>query len=650
MKTNNLPERSSPASSRYRRHPYPAPRAAAACTADRADFTWRCLLALLFLLIAGSAGAEHPLKPPDTSSPRATVASFLALTEEAGRRYDAFRDTPSPATQEALWQISEKAMRLLDLSQVPPATSRKVADETFYLLWDVMARLALPDLAEIPDAVAVEEDEDASDEPLVWRIPDTEIAIARIEEGEHAGEFRFSAGTVKQAPRYYEAMRELPYLRPMPIEDVYEVNQSFTGWMIPLAWVEALPEWARTSVSGQFLWKWFALVLLFGLALAAAIGAFRRTPSRPLEGSFGSYLRRLAAPLAILAVAWLFWFFTVTQINVTGAAAQWPDYTREVAEVVAAVWIVWLTVSWIGEVLVASPRIDPKSLNANLIRLAARSVGFLAVIALLFRAAHDIGVPVYGLVAGAGVSGIAVALAAKSTLENFMGALNLFADRPVHVGDLCRFDQESDPAWRPVGRVETIGLRSTKIRRLDRGLITIPNSEFAQRNIVNLSACDRFLLRTTLALRYETTRDQLRFVLAELRELLHAHPKTIHTADDPVRVRFVGYGDYALNIAVRAYVRTTGYNEFLAIQEDILLRFSEIVERAGTGFAFPSRTLYHARDGGMDAERQQAAEKQVREWASAQTLPFPDFSEAYRKKISDTLDYPPEGSPEADRG
>ncbi len=485
---------------------------------------------------------------------------------------------------------------------------------------------------------------------MVWRIPDTEIAIARIEEGAHAGEFRFSADTVKRAPAYYEAMRELPYLRPMSIEDVYEVNQSFTGWMIPLAWVQALPEWAGKSVSGQVFWKWFALLLLFGLALAAVIGVFRWTPSRPLEGSFGSYLRRLAAPLAILAVAGLFWFFTVTQINVTGAAAQWPDYILEVAEGVVAVWIVWLTVSWIGEVLIASPRIDPKSLNANLIRLAARSVGFLAVIALLFRAAHDIGVPVYGLVAGAGVSGIAVALAAKSTLENFMGALNLFADRPVRVGDLCRFDQESDPAFRPVGRVESIGLRSTKIRRLDRGLITIPNSEFAQRNIVNLSACDRFLLRTTLALRYETTRDQLRFVLAELRELLHAHPKTIHTADDPVRVRFVGYGDYALNIAVRVYVRTTGYNEFLAIQEDILLRFAEIVERAGTGFAFPSRTLYHARDGGLDTERQQAAEKQVREWASAQTLPFPDFAEAYRKKISDTLDYPPEGSPEADRG
>jgi len=75
-----------------------------------------------------------------------------------------------------------------------------------------------------------------------------------------------------------------------------------------------------------------------------------------------------------------------------------------------------------------------------------------------------------------------------------------------------------------------------------------------------------------------------------------------------------------------------------------------MVKLAGTGFAFPSGTMYYARDDGLDDERQQAAEKQVREWASAQTLPFPDFTEGHRKGITDTLDYPPEGSPDADRG
>ena len=455
------------------------------------------------------------------------------------------------------------------------------------------------------------EDDDKVTQPAEWRIPDTEITIARVAEGPRAGEFLFSPDTVEQAWSFYEAVRELPYLRPMPSDDLVLTDQLLTGWMIPMVWVEALPGWANSPVFGQVVWKWFAVLLLLGLALGAVIALFRWARRRDWDGSLGAYVRRLSVPLGALILAAFLRYFFQNHVNLTGAAAGVPDYLIEVTYGVAVVWLIWLTASWIAEAIIASPRISAESLDANLLRLAARAVGTVATLVLAFEVAHRVGIPVYGLVAGAGVGGLAVALAAKSTLENFMGALNLFADHPVRVGDICRYDEAAESGWHPVGRVESIGLRSTKIRRLDRGLITIPNSEFAQRNIVNLSACDRFLLRTTLALRYETTRDQLRFVLAELRELLHAHPKTIHTADDPVRVRFVGYGDYALNIAVRVYVRTTGYNEFLAIQEDILLRMMKLVGQAGTGFAFPSRTLYLGRDGGLDNERQQGAEKQI---------------------------------------
>lgn len=118
----------------------------------------------------------------------------------------------------------------------------------------------------------------------------------------------------------------------------------------------------------------------------------------------------------------------------------------------------------------------------------------------------------------------------------------------------------------------------------------------------------------------------------------------------PVRVRFVRYGDYSLNIALRVYIRTIGFNEFLAIQEDILLRVSETVEKAGRGFAFPSGTIYSTRDGRLNSERQQAAEKKVREWASNHSLLFPDIAEAHRSQITDILDYPLEGSLYADRG
>jgi MscS family membrane protein len=193
-------------------------------------------------------------------------------------------------------------------------------------------------------------------------------------------------------------------------------------------------------------------------------------------------------------------------------------------------------------------------------------------------------------------------------------------------------------------------LRSTKIRQFDRSLITIPNADLAERNIVNLSDCDKFLLQQRLALRYETSDDQLRYLLAELRELLHAHPMTIHTAQDPIRARFLGFHDHALSVEVRAYIRTTAYPEFLAVQEDLMLRVIKCVQAAGTRFALPAQTLYMTRDPGLDAGKRDAAEKQVREWAAAQELPFPDLNDAQRKRITDTLDYPPVGSPGAERG
>lgn len=610
------------------------------------NITSSIIIALAFALIAGTAGAAGPLKPPDNSSPRATFESFLTLTEEAASRYHAFRNAPSPATQEALWQVSQKAARLFDLSKVGPSARPKVADQTFYLLWDVIARLELPDLVEIP-AVSVDEDNDGqAEQPMRWRIPDTEITIARISEGEHAGEFRFSPDTVKDARRFYEAVLELPYRRPMPVEDIYHLNQLLTGWMIPMAWVEALPGWANTLLHGQVVWKWIALAVLMGLALGAAFAVYRWSRRKPWTGTLGRYLRYITAPLAIVVLAPLLQYLAWQQINITSDLAELLILFLEVAEGLAAVWIIWLTASWVAEAMIAQrPRISSKGLDAHVMRLAARLIGFGAAMVLLFRVAHSVGIPVYGLVAGAGVGGLAIALAARTTLESFMGTLSLYADRPVKVGDFCRYGEDASPGWLRIGTIEEIGLRSTRIRGIDRTVTTFPNAEFANMEIINLTERDRMVFRPTLALRYETTGDQLRFVLAKLREMLLAHPRV---TDDPARVRFAGFADYAMNVEIFAYVNTANWDEFLAIQEDIQLRILDIVEKAGTGFAVPSRTLYHTRDGGLDAENQRAAEKQVMEWASANELPFPEFTADYRRRIMDTLDYPPEGSPDAE--
>jgi MscS family membrane protein len=576
------------------------------------------VIGLLCLLLSGGAGAWQPLEPPDTSSPRATLKSLLALVDEAVTRYAEYRDAPSPRLYARLSDLSNRAKDLLDLSHLPPAARGEVALDTVVLLWEVIARIDLPDLAEIPDAERIA-GPDGDSEPLArWRIPHTAIDIVRIDEGPSSGEYRFSADTVANALSYYEVVKDEPYRRPVSIPDLYRAQQTASGWLIPPAWIAALPDWGSLLVFEQVLWKWIALLLLVvSLALILALSVHRWSRRGRRDGSVRSYLVRLATPLTVVLLTQLVRFISDEQIIATGLGERLMVYLVNLTGGAAMVWSLWVTVTWIADAIIV---------------------------------ANEIGIPAYGLVASAGVGGIAIALAAKSTLKNFMGALNLFADRPVRVGDLCRFDEDQSGGWRAIGRIGAIGLRSVKIRKFDRSLLTIPNADFAQRSIVNLSRCDRFLMTTTLGLRHETTDDQLRFLLAELRELLHAHPKTPHTIEDPVRARFVGFGDYSLDVAIRAYIGTRTYTEFLAIQEDILLRIMELVKRAGTGFAFPSQTLYLGRDGGVDQQGQEAAERKVREWASAHTLPFPDFDEGYRKQITDTLDYPPEGSPTADRG
>lgn len=605
------------------------------------------LALLLFVPLISVADTCQILEPIDTDGPRATFESFLKLTEEMGRSYLAYRDSPSPATQAALMQVAVKTTALFDLSQIPEASRQEAGIETFLQLWEVVARLDLPNLEDIPDRTAFDKDGEKPKSRIQWLVPGTDIAIARVEEGSRTGEFLFSAKTVERATSYYEAVRDLPYKRPVPTRNLYLVAQTITGWMIPLTWTESLPDWANTPVAGQVAWKWLATLL--SMALAVLLGAFvfrwSRVDSKDI--SLNSHLRQICTPLFVIGIGLCLKLFLRNQVNITGMGSASFNYLLEILYGLALVWIVWLTANWIADAIIHSPKVNPESLDAHLIRLAARFVGIIAALTLIFRVANQVGIPVYGLVAGAGVGGLAVALAAKSTLENFMGALNLFADHPVRIGDLCRYDDDSSAGWRSVGRVEAIGLRSTKIRRHDRSLITIPNAEFAQKYIVNLSVCDSMLLQTTLGMRYETTDDQLRFLLAELRELLHGHPKTIHTAAEPIRVRFVGFGDFSLNVEMRAYVKTTNHSEFLAVQEDIMLRVMQVVKKAGTGFAFPSNTLYHARDDGLDNERRQDAEKQVREWALAHKLPFPDFAEDYRLQITDTLEYPPEGSPSA---
>ena len=238
------------------------------------------------------------------------------------------------------------------------------------------------------------------------------------------------------------------------------------------------------------------------------------------------------------------------------------------------------------------------------------------------------------VLAGLGIGGIAVALAAQKTLENLLGGITIASDQPIRVGDFCRVGDY-------LGTVQVVGLRSTRIRTLDRTIVSIPNGQLAIMNLENFTLRDKIWFKHALNLRYETTTDQLRYILAEIREMLYKHPKVESVS---ARVRLIGFVGSAFNLEVFAYVLESSYETFLHIQEDLLLRIMDIVAASGSGFAFPSQTTYLAQDAGMDAGKAQEAVLKVRQWREKGELPFPDFSADTIAKMNNQLEYPPQES------
>jgi MscS family membrane protein len=518
------------------------------------------LLALFVVMGSTEAAAEEafPLEPPDTTSPRGTIFNLIDNVAEAKRVLDAaardYRSAPGLLKSDAVLAQEAQAKALLrrsagslDLSQVRPALLVAVQLEAVLQLKEVLDRIGLPPAETIPDAKAVR-----TQGLTRWRIPHTSIDIVKVTEGPHAGEFLFSAETVRQANAYYQRIKHLPYVT-AGTEGIYQRYISTPGRLVApkwSAWVVNLPDWTQSLYYGQTVWQWVALVvLLFGLCLVLyVLSRWKRRLGVP-DSPIRRVLLRLVVPIVAVLGLWFTSYFLVQQVSFTGQSLAIVLKGLLVPETLFEAYMAYLLSLLVAERIISSPRIDAASLDANMIRMAARVLGLSAGLALIFVGADELGVPLVPLVASLGVGGLAVALAARPTFENLIGGIILYTDQPVRVGDFCSFGDNE-------GTVERIGVRSTQIRARDRTVITVPNATFADMAIINWARCDQMMIKTTIGLRYETNLEQLRYVLAKLREMLLAHPKI---DNDSRRVRFVGYGSSSLDIrVVVARHRNTG--------------------------------------------------------------------------------------------
>lgn len=556
--------------------------------------------------------ATARLKPEDPklakfASPRASLKTLMTEFDEGNR--------------ESINQV----ITGLDLSNMSELSKRYESKRLAGYIKRAMARVGTPVWQEIPD------NPQRLEPYTVFEHPEGSIVLAPSQT-EQGTVWQFTPETLRDIRALYATIDDLP----QTAQAVGTVEAGSLYFVIR-DWFGRLPDIWTDMVGPMELWQWvgvaLALILSYGLGrvVSVLIGMplLRLFKTNLDEHPFyqtslvwslrllvmGVTLRLIDEPLGLpdwVEVSMLTTSFTFIVLSIT----------------VMLLMIVNLVTDRITRVQsLAGHNITLVSLLAGILRVAIVVIGILILADLL-------GVPYQGVLAGLGVGGLAVALAAQSTLQNFISGITLYFDKPIAIGDYCRFGSRE-------GTVEFIGMRSTRIRTLDRTLVTVPNSEFSNLQIENYAKRDRTFLNTTIEVRYETTPDQMRFLLAEIRKLLIAHPLV---APDPLRVRFDGFGDHSLNISIFAYVLTNDRSEFLAIKEDLFLRMMELVHEAGAQFAVPSMVYYEAQDTPHDPAKVKAAESAVDQWRQDSNLPFPDFAWQDKAEISGTLDYPPTGS------
>lgn len=350
------------------------------------------------------------------------------------------------------------------------------------------------------------------------------------------------------------------------------------------------------------------------------------------EPTYG-IVRAFSRPVQLFFAVWIFVFAT-EQADISIIVRQRLSSLSVIFYILAVLLLIW-------QLLDAGSKITQRNLAKRgnqagvsailfLRRAAKIAMVFVAIIAIL----DTFGFNVTTGIAALGIGGIALALGAQKTVENFVGSVTLIADQPVRVGDFCRVGQV-------VGTVEQIGMRSTQIRTNDRTVVTIPNGEFASLQIENFTHRDKFFFSPSFYFRLDTTPDQLRYLLVEMRAVLYAHPKV-----DPIpaRIRFVSVTNDGLKFEIFSYINAVDFDMFLEIQEDLYLHLMEVIAKSGTELARPSQSVFLGKDNQPLAEKQKEIEEIVAQWTKEGKLQIPKFDDDYIASLKGTITYPADGS------
>lgn len=490
------------------------------------------------------AQAQLPEEPPDPlgrSTPRGTVLGFL--TSAYDRKFETaaqYLDTRLRGKDAA--SLAEQVMVVLD---------RKLPAKLTNLSHDPQGSMSDP-LDPRRELIGT----------VTGKNGNVDIYLERVERPKSTPIWLFSRQTLTNIPDLYD-----------------EINSASQETVLPEVF------WRRFLGFSLFGWLFFIslplLYLLLGVVHRLLVSAWkyghRRWPKLPDTPTLKVWLPPIRLLILALAI-----HATLAHFSTSLGARQVGSTFETLILIVSLVWFTVL-VNRRGEDYLKKRMESQGRLGSTAILRPARGMmNVIVVIIGLMFALRSFGINPSAFLAGLGVGGIAIALAAQKTLENVIGGASLILDEAVRVGDSFKIGDV-------VGTVEAVGLRSTRVRTLDRTLVTIPNGQMATMTLENYSARDNFWLRHLVGLGYDTQPSNLNAVLAAVRELLGQDSRVLPAS---VRVRFLRFSESSLDLEVFAYVLARDWSHFLEIQEDLLMQIREVIASNGAQIAYPVRTIH----------------------------------------------------------
>lgn len=542
-----------------------------------------------------SAAEASALKPIDTSNPRGTFQGFLEFMNDgyasgvgvvqsylgSSKLYLMPEDV---ASIQRAFRYQQAAQRALDLSEVPPAMVHESARRLAVQLKEVLDRLGLPPIESIPDAPAM-----ANAEVKAWTLPGSEIRIRRVDTGPRTGEYLFTAETVSRVPEFYDRVKDLPYKLGASVgwhdfASYSPVGVAMAlGRIVPPRWLIDAPEHrVRTTFVDQPLWRWIGIVVVLGAGLAFVLLCLRLSRYWSSRAASAAPWAALLRPISVVIVTPLAALILAEVLRISGAVYEVFTLSLWTVFYLALAWTVWVAGGAISATVIRMEGLRGGSIDSQLIRLVLRLVALVAAIAILVAGADRLGLPAYSVIAGLGVGGLAVALAAQQTLANLLGSLIIMFEKPFAIGHQIKVKDTE-------GTVEKVGFRSTQIRTPYDSLVTIPSSQLVNSAIDNLALREYREVKTMLNLTYDTPVDKLEGFVRGIKQILEAHPGT---RKDKLQIFLYDFGPQSLDVLVKFFLRAPDRLAELAERQRLLLAILRLAEAEGVRFALPTESVH----------------------------------------------------------